>query len=666
MSVRSVLTLLFVALVGLSCAGKEDATPREQEGLAPGGHAHDHHGDTATYQVTVWTERFELFAEYPAVVAGEPAEFVTHITDLYSLEPRREGQARFVFKQNGKDDKSHESPAPSRPGIYIPRLIFPDPGDWSLSVLINVDGVEHSIDFPMIKVHASEHGAAHAPVPEKTQGFSYLKEEQWQVPIGTAPVVEEDLHGHPELIIPVSAIANVEGQPVAVVQAAGETFQVRHLTLGHRHGEIAEVRSGLAMNERVVNRGIDAALAAAHRDEIGHDHHDHPHDDAGSGHDHSDEGHSHDDSSGEAHGHDDHHGHGPETIAMTEADAARYGISVDTARSGAVHRTLTLTGEICVNSDRLAHIVPRAPGVVRSVHKKLGDTVKANEVMARIESRALADAKADYLTSLERRNLAQVDFEREERLWKNQISAEQEYLDARQVLAEAKIQLRSAGQKLVAMGFSEAYLKELPGASEAELTRMTIRAPFDGTVIEKHITLGEVVGDDSAVFTVADLSTVWLDLQVHERHLGDLCCGQPVTVTVPPSTIPIRGSIEYIHPIVDEQTRTVMARMSLPNTNGEMRPGTFVTATVATDALDAKIAVSRDAVQYFEDSPVVFVYDGASFTARQVTLGKSDDRFVEVIEGLLSGERFATAGSFRLKAEIDKRTAGDIGHGHVH
>jgi cobalt-zinc-cadmium efflux system membrane fusion protein len=128
----------------------------------------------------------------------------------------------------------------------------------------------------------------------------------------------------------------------------------------------------------------------------------------------------------------------------------------------------------------------------------------------------------------------------------------------------------------------------------------------------------------------------------------------------------MRGSIEYIHPMVDERTRTVTARLSLPNPKGNLRPGTFVTATVATDPREATVAVNRRAVQYLGDAPVVFVYDGASFEARHVTLGRSDDERVEVLEGLRAGERHATDGSFRLKAEVEKRTAGDVGHGHAH
>jgi cobalt-zinc-cadmium efflux system membrane fusion protein len=216
------------------------------------------------------------------------------------------------------------------------------------------------------------------------------------------------------------------------------------------------------------------------------------------------------------------------------------------------------------------------------------------------------------------------------------------------------------------MGFTQEYLVELPDAPELELTRLTIRAPFAGTVIDKHITLGEGVSDDASVFAIADLSTVWLDLHVHERHLGDLCCGQPVTVRVAPTNSPMRGSIEYIHPMVDEQTRTVMARVSLPNPKGDLRPGTFVTATVSTDAREATVAIDRRAVQYLGDAPVVFVYNGASFAARHVTLGRSDDQRVEIVEGLHAGERHATEGSFRLKAEIEKRAAGDVGHGHAH
>ncbi|MFC1572286.1 efflux RND transporter periplasmic adaptor subunit [Candidatus Eisenbacteria bacterium] len=384
------------------------------------------------------------------------------------------------------------------------------------------------------------------------------------------------------------------------------------------------------------------------------------------GHDHAtgDDDHGNEQAADDAHAGHDHED--PDAIVMSRAEATQFGIELQTSQVGSVGQSLTLTGELRINGDRMAHIVPRMPGVVYQVRKKLGDSVTKGEVMAVLESRDLADAKAEYLAALERHELAQAVFEREERLRQQEISSEQEFLDARQVLAEANILLRSARQKLFAMGLTEEQLHSLPTAPDNKLTHLEIRAPFTGTIVEKHITIGEQLSDDETVFVVADLSTVWLDLNVHERHLGTLCCTQEVAISVPPADTLAYGTIEYIHPVVDETTRTVLARVQLPNPNQDLRPGTFVSATVTSNAQEGAVVLDRRAIQYLDDAPVIFTYDGAQFKPRRVLLGRDDNLHVEILAGLDAGVTVATEGSFRLKAEIDKRRTGDIGHGHAH
>ena len=140
----------------------------------------------------------------------------------------------------------------------------------------------------------------------------------------------------------------------------------------------------------------------------------------------------------------------------------RFGIEVDKVKAGEIAQHIRVPGEIVINSDRLAHIVPRVPGIVRQVKKYLGDFVKSGEVMAVVESRELADVKAAYLTSIESYQLAEPYFKREERLWKKKISSEQEYLDAKKALAAATIEMNKAKYKLRALGFSLKYIENLP------------------------------------------------------------------------------------------------------------------------------------------------------------------------------------------------------------
>jgi cobalt-zinc-cadmium efflux system membrane fusion protein len=283
--------------------------------------------------------------------------------------------------------------------------------------------------------------------------------------------------------------------------------------------------------------------------------------------------------------------------------------------------------------------------------------------MAVIESRELADAKAAYLAADEREKLAQANFEREERLWRKKVTSEQEYLDARRALAEARIEKNSIEQQLHALGFSDAYLKKLPGHPDATYTRFEIRAPFAGTVTEKHLTLGENVNSDAEVFTIADLSTVWVDINVYQKDLAEIRKGQPVILEIGHGIPEVSGEIAWVGPLVGEATRTARARVVLPNPDGVLRPGLFVTARVATGSTKAGIVVPKSALQTFEERTVVFVQDEDGFEPRPVETGRQNVDQVEILSGLEAGQRYVAEGAFTLKAQLSKGAFGD-GHNH--
>ena len=352
-------------------------------------------------------------------------------------------------------------------------------------------------------------------------------------------------------------------------------------------------------------------------------------------------------------------------IELSKEQIKEICIELGTATGGKIDVYVNLPGEVAVNADRMAHIFPLVSGVVGEVKKKLGDAVKAGEVMAVIRSRDLADAKAGYLAAIERYDFAKTIFEREEKLWKEKISSEQDYLGAKKGFAEAKIEMRSFEQKLHALGFSEEYLEKLPLEQESQLTKFEITAPFDGTVIDKHITLGEVVSDAADVFVVADLSSVWVDLHVYPKDLMKIRKGQKVVISAGQMMPDAEGVISYVGPVVGAESRTALARVVLPNTTGIFRPGLFVTAKVAVDDVEADVIVRKSAVQTFGGKKCVFIKDEHGFEPSFVNLGQSNTGFVQVTSGLDPGQQYVTKGAFELKATIVTSTLDShAGHGH--
>ncbi|HKS36434.1 MAG TPA: efflux RND transporter periplasmic adaptor subunit [Verrucomicrobiae bacterium] len=187
----------------------------------------DHEHDDKTAQITVWTNGYEIFAEHRAPVVGKPMTFVIHVTDLETLEPRREGPVKFLLKQDGSEATEHVQPAPARPGIYLPGLTFPKAGKWQIQLAIQ----EHTISLGSVDAFADPHDAAHAEFPEPPEGISFLKEQQWKILSKAEPVTKRLVVEHlrlPATVTPRPGSLAAVTPPIAgrLLPAAGKAMPI--------------------------------------------------------------------------------------------------------------------------------------------------------------------------------------------------------------------------------------------------------------------------------------------------------------------------------------------------------------------------------------------------------------------------------------------------------
>jgi membrane fusion protein, heavy metal efflux system len=347
-------------------------------------------------------------------------------------------------------------------------------------------------------------------------------------------------------------------------------------------------------------------------------------------------------------------GHGseekPGKIALDDAQITAAGIAIAAATPADISIAITLPGEIRFNEDRTAHVVPKLSGVVTAVMAELGQTVKQGQVLALVASSGLSEQRSELLSAQRRLALAGTTLERERKLWQDKISAEQDYLQAKQAMSEAEIAVQNARQKLSAFGTG--------AASGSDLNRLELRAPFDGIVMEKHLALGEAVKEDANVFTISDLSTVWTEIAVPPKDLNLVRVGETVTVKASAFDAQATGKITYVGSLLGEQTRTAKARVALANPDRAWRPGLFVNVDVLSGQTGAAaVTVGTGAIQTVEDKPVVFVKVAGGFRPQPVVTGRSDGKTTEILQGLTAGTQYAAAGSFVLKAELGKGSA---------
>lgn len=362
---------------------------------------------------------------------------------------------------------------------------------------------------------------------------------------------------------------------------------------------------------------------------------------------------------GDAHGDDGHapgdsaaavpHAAAPEAITLSEAQIKAAGIALAKAGPADISTILTLPGEIRFNEDRTAHVVPKLAGVVVAVHADLGETVKRGQLLAVLASSALSEQRSELLSAQRRLALASTTLERERKLWQDKISAEQDYLQARQAMNEAEIAVQNAKQKLSVLGAG--------AAAGAQLNQLELRAPFDGVVMEKHLALGEAIREDANVFTISDLSTVLAEFAVPPQDLNRVRVGETVIVRASAFEAQASGKIIYVGALLGEQTRTANARVALSNPALAWRPGLFVNVDVQSGLSTAAVTVAAGAVQTVDGQSAVFVRNANGFAMQPVTLGRGDGKLTEILQGLPAGATYAAANSFVLKAELGKGSA---------
>jgi len=319
-----------------------------------------------------------------------------------------------------------------------------------------------------------------------------------------------------------------------------------------------------------------------------------------------------------------------------------------------------LTGEIRLNENAAVHISARATGVIESVSVDIGQTVKAGTELFTINSTEFGQALRDYEKSKALTTLSEKNYLREKSLVAKRVSPEQDLIQAQMVWEQNRAELRAAEQSLHVMGLTEQEMAALNNEDRGPMmNRLATRAPLSGTVIEKHVVNGELVAPGKEVMLIANLSSVWVWANVHEKDLAALIEQRkqgpiPVSITVPSFPgVDYAGKIDYIGATVDEPTRTVKVRAKVANPGSILRPGMFCQVRAPFGTAVKAVTVPRTAVFSDEGQSFVFVHWKEDYYLRRpIVTGQVQSKLVEVVKGLKSGERIVAYGAFLMKSDV--------------
>lgn len=341
-------------------------------------------------------------------------------------------------------------------------------------------------------------------------------------------------------------------------------------------------------------------------------------------------------------------------LALSQAALKQNRVEVVPVQKTRLARDVEVVGSVTFAADHYAEVGPLIAGRVMKISVRIGDLVKNGQVLAELESAEVGQAQAAYLTARAVSNAAQTNLRRERELAERKVSSERDREVAEAVAITEQAQLAAATQRLRALGLRQNDISQI---NDGRQSRVSLISPIEGTVIERKVFIGQAVEPASAAFQVADLSRLWVQLDLFEKDLAYVHAEQRAelrTEVYPGKSFPAR--VALVGNVIDEKTRTAPVRIEFDNVERLFRPGQFVTATLRGDpstAAHAVLAVPRKSVITVEGKSLVFVKEASgSYTKRPIELGPSGGALVEVRSGLAEGDQVVADGGFLLKSEL--------------
>lgn len=365
-------------------------------------------------------------------------------------------------------------------------------------------------------------------------------------------------------------------------------------------------------------------------------------------------------------GHDDHDEVVEEGVVTLAPEAvAAAGLVVAPATTGRLGGTLDLPARVVLPPRQQALVSPWIAGQVDAIAVHPGDDVRKGQVLAQVQSPELGEAVAAFHTARARDQAADARLERLARLEADGVASRAQVLEAEADHAEAEGALEAAEERLrildVPMDVGDVH------AGEHFPSRVPVRSPIAGTVLEASATVGERVAPGQALFRVGDLDEVWLLLDVYARDLATVREGQTVAFSV--EAWPgerFEGTVARVGDWVEPEARTVEVRVVLPNADHRLKPNLFATAHLDLGQAEGPqgIVLPAEAVRSHDGATVVFVEDRPHrFVRREVAVAEEGPGGVRLADGVADGERVVVEGAFVLASELDKA---ELGHGHAH
>lgn len=362
----------------------------------------------------------------------------------------------------------------------------------------------------------------------------------------------------------------------------------------------------------------------------------------------------------------DPHAPGKQTVTLKRESIAAIGLALAGVEMRPLVGTMKLPARLRPNQDLEAQVGSLVQGRVQRVFVTVGQVVKPNQELMRIEGLEVGEIKSNFIKARAHLTYAEANYDRQKTLLQEKVGSQKSFLEAQAEYNKALAEFDAEDKKIHSIGLTDSDVVTFVERESLEKNGHTggvlpIKAPIGGTVVERNVVIGQLVDPSTTAFTIVNSSVLWADGQIYERDVQSLSRRTDVVLTV--TAYPgeeFRGKIIYVSPVVDEQSRTITVRASIPNPAGRLKPHMFGDLHLPIGGTAKGLVIPLESIQRDGEATFVFVATSdTTFERRDVALGATLDAMAEVKDGIRPGEKVVTRGSFQLKSELLKEALGE-------
>jgi membrane fusion protein, heavy metal efflux system len=313
---------------------------------------------------------------------------------------------------------------------------------------------------------------------------------------------------------------------------------------------------------------------------------------------------------------------------------------------------LSAMGKVLANQYRKAIVSYPFPARIAQIDAKVGEWVKEGQKLLVLQSEEVGEAISAFYKAKADYELANVNIEREKRLFEKGVGAKKNYITAEAEQKVSEANLNAAEKKLHILGFTEEEIKTITTTHQVNPI-IALFAPINGKIVTNSAVLGGMVDETTEILTIMDPSQLWVDAGIYEKDIAKIRIGQNVAISVPayPGET-FMGKISYISDILQEETHTLTVRTEVENKQYKLKPGMFASLNIALNHHSKALALPLDAILDDKGQKLVFIWKDGKYIPQIVTVGTREDHYVEIMSGVNKGDEVVTAGNFQLKSKL--------------